>query len=415
VRVLFLHDAFPAQFGHVALEMTRRHGWECHFAVESISNCPTPSPEMLERLDVRSYPLSAEYRKRGATPWPQIYGKFLELCEAAYESIRRRPELKPDLVVAHGGRGAPTALLRDIVDCPIINYCEYYFGVSHKDISYRIDLPPAEPAPHFPRCINAPVLISLVDCDSGYSATRWQKSAFPERFQHKIEVHFDGIDDQFYKPGPAPRMIDGKSIPTGTKVVTFVSRGLESIRGFDIFMEVARRIGRERPDVLFVVVGSEETYYGWDKLHTGQPSFKKWVLERGDYDVSRFLFLGHIEPARLAEILRITDLHLYLTAPFVLSWSLLNAMSSGAVVLGSDLPPVREVIEPGVNGLVEPLFDVDRLADTALRVLKDPASFAPLGIEARRTIEASYSLETAMPALKDYFERVASAGPRPRD
>ncbi len=292
MRVLFLHDAFPAQFGHVALELTRRYGWDCHFLVESISNCPTPSPEMLERLDVRSYPLSDEYRKRGATPWPQIYGKFLELCEAAFEAIRRRPELKPDLVVAHGGRGAPTALLRDIVDCPIINYCEYYFGVSHRDISYRVDLPPAEPAPHFPRCINAPVLVSLVDCDSGYSATHWQKSTFPARFQHKIEVHFDGIDDQFYRPGPAPREIAGRSIPRGTRIVTFVSRGLESIRGFDIFMEVARRIARERPDVLFVVVGSEETYYGWDKLHTGQPSFKKWVLERGDYDLSRFVFLG---------------------------------------------------------------------------------------------------------------------------
>lgn len=412
MRVLFLHDAFPAQFGHVALELTRRAGWECHFVVESISNCPTPSPEMLELLDVRSYPLTDEYRKRGAVPWPQIYGKFLELCEAAFEAIRRRPELKPDLVVAHGGRGAPTALIRDVVDCPVINYCEYYFGQSHRDISYRIDLPPAEPAPHFPRCINAPVLISLVDCDSGYSATRWQRSTFPERFQHKIEVHFDGIDDRAYLPGPAPREILGRSLPRGTKVVTFVSRGLESIRGFDLFMEVARRIARERSDVLFVVVGSEETYYGWDKLHTGQPSFKKWVIERGDYDLSRFLFLGHIEPHQLAEVFRATDLHLYLTAPFVLSWSLLNAMSSGAVVLGSDVPPVREVIEPGVNGLIEPLFDVDRLADAALKVLADPAAYAPLGIEARRTIEERYSLEVSIPALQDYFERVASAGPR---
>ena len=287
MRVLFLHDAFPAQFGHVALELTRRAGWECHFVVESISNCPTPSPEMLERLDVRSYPLSDEYRKRGATPWPQIYGRFLELCEAAFEAIRRRPELKPDLVVAHGGRGAPTALIRDVVDCPIINYCEFYFAVSHRDISYRVDLPPAEPAPHFPRCINAPVLVSLVDCDSGYSATHWQRSTFPARFQHKIEVHFDGIDDQLYRPGPAAREVAGRSIPRGTRVVTFVSRGLESIRGFDLFMEVARRIGLERADVLFVVVGGEETYYGWDKLHTGQASFKKWVLERGAITTSR--------------------------------------------------------------------------------------------------------------------------------
>ena len=412
MRVLFLHDAFPAQFGHVALELTRRHGWDCHFVVDAISTCPAPSKEMVDGLDVRSYPLSTEYRKRGATPWPQIYGKFLELCEAAFEAVRVRPELKPDIVVAHGGRGAPTAFLRDVLDCPIINYCEYYFAHGHRDISYRVDLPPAEPAPHFPRCINAPVLVGLVDCDSGYSATHWQRSSFPERFRHKIEVHFDGIDDQLYRPGPAPREVEGRSIPPGTRVVTFVARGLESIRGFDIFMEVARRIALERPDVLFVVVGGEETYYGWDTLHTGQLSFKKWVIERGDYDLSRFLFLGQVEPARLAEILKVTDLHLYLTAPFVLSWSLLDAMASGAVILASDVPPVREVIEPGVNGLVEPLFDVDRLAGTAIKVLDDPAAFAPLARAARETIEARYSVEVAIPALKNYFERVASAGPR---
>ncbi len=135
--------------------------------------------------------------------------------------------------------------------------------------------------------------------------------------------------------------------------MTFVSRGLESIRGFDLFMKVADRIARERSDVLFVVVGGEEIHYGWDKLHTGSPSFKQWVLSRGQYDLSRFVFLGRVLPEQLADILRISDLHIYLTAPFVLSWSLLNAMASGCVVLGSDVPPVREVIRPGENGLVE--------------------------------------------------------------
>jgi glycosyltransferase involved in cell wall biosynthesis len=414
VRVLFLHDAFPAQFGHVALELTRRYGWECHFLVESVSNCPAPSPEMLQALHVRSYPLSDEYRKRPPTPWPQIYGRYLELCEAAFEGIRRSPGLRPDLVVAHGGRGAPTPLIRDVVDCPIINYCEYYFAFGHRDISYRVDLPPAEPAPHFPRCINAPVLVALADCDSGYSATAWQRSTFPARFQPKIEVHFDGIDDQLYRPGVAPGQILGRAVPEGTRVVTFVSRGLESVRGFDLFMEVARRIALERPDVLFVVVGNEETYYGWDKLHVGQSSFKKWVIERGQFDLSRFVFLGQVEPDRLAEVLRMSDLHLYLTAPFVLSWSLLDAMATGLVVLASDVPPVREVIEPGVNGLVEPLFDADRMTGTALRVLDDPSTYAPLGKAARATIEARYSVDVAIPPLKDYFERVASAGTRGR-
>jgi glycosyltransferase involved in cell wall biosynthesis len=408
VNVLFIHDAFPAQFGRLGQELATGHGWRCQFLVQSLSSCPTPTKEMLQAVELHQMPMTAEHRTGDGIPWPQIYGQFLEQCRSVFDVLRARPGIRPDLVVAHGGRGAPTLFLRDLLDCPIINYCEYYFATSHRDISYRIDLPPAEPAPFFPRCINAPTLSVLVDCDAGYSATEWQRSSFPERFRSKIEVHFDGIETELYRPGPAPRRVGERAIPAGTRVVTFVSRGLESIRGFDLFMKVADRIGRARPDVLFVVVGGEEIHYGWDKLHTGVPSFKQWVLSRGDYDLSRFVFLGRVLPAQLADILRLSDLHIYLTAPFVLSWSLLNAMSSGCVVLGSDVPPVREVLRPGENGLIGPLFDVEFLTESALRVLDDPAEFAPMGKAARRTIEESYSLEVSIPPIRDFFERVAS-------
>ncbi len=410
MNVLFIHDAFPAQFGRLGQELATRHGWKCQFLVQSLSSCPTPTQEMLRAVELHQMPMTAEHKTGEGIPWPQIYGQFLEQCRSVFDVIRAKSQLRPDLVVAHGGRGAPTLFLRDVLDGPIINYCEYYFAISHRDISYRIDLPPAEPAPFFPRCINAPTLAVLADCDAGYSATEWQRASFPERFHPKIEVHFDGIETELYRPGPAPRQVGDRSIPEGTRVVTFVSRGLESIRGFDVFMKVADRIARARRDVLFVVVGGEEIHYGWDKLHTGAPSFKQWVLARGDYDLSRFVFLGRVLPEQLADILRISDLHIYLTAPFVLSWSLLNAMASGCVVLGSDVPPVREVLRPGENGLIAPLFDVEQLTDTALAVLDDPAAFAPLGRAARRTIEESYGLETCIPPLKDFFERVAARG-----
>ena len=245
MHVLFLHDAFPAQFGRLGLELKKRYGWRCSFLVQSLSSCPTPTPEMLRELELQQLPLTAEHRSKEGIPWPQIYGVYLEQCESVYHALRARPELEPDLVVAHGGRGAPTLFLKDLLACPIVNYCEYYFANSHRDISYRIDLPPAEPAPFFPRCINAPTLAALVDCDAGYSATSWQKQSFPARFQSKIEVYFDGIDTELYHPGAAPRQIGELTVPEGTKVVTFVSRGLESIRGFDLFMEVADRICRE--------------------------------------------------------------------------------------------------------------------------------------------------------------------------
>jgi glycosyltransferase involved in cell wall biosynthesis len=408
VNLLFIHDAFPAQFGRLGLELKRRRGWRCSFLVQSLSSCPTPTSEMLQSLELHQMPLAAEHRSHEGIPWPQIYAHYLEQCQMVYDTIRAKPQLRPDLVVAHGGRGAPALFLRDVVNCPIVNYCEYYFATSHRDISYRIDLPPAEPALFFPRCINASTLASLVDCDAGYSPTHWQKQSFPERFHSKIEVHFDGIDTALYQPGEAPRQIGTTVVPPGTRVVTFVSRGLESIRGFDLFMKVAHRVSQARPDVLFVVVGGEEIHYGWDKLHTGSASFKQWVLRQERYDLSRFLFPGRVLPEQLAAILRASDLHIYLSAPFVLSWSMLNAMASGCVVLASDTLPVREVIEPGQNGLVEPLFDIERLIGTALRVLDDPAEFAPLGRAAQATIEESYSLDVCVPPLEDFFERVAA-------
>jgi glycosyltransferase involved in cell wall biosynthesis len=195
-------------------------------------------------------------------------------------------------------------------------------------------------------------------------------------------------------------------------VVTFASRGLESIRGFDLFMKVARRICEARSDVIFVIAGGEDIHYGWDKLHTGAPSFKEWVLSGQAVDPDRFIFSGRILPEQLASIMRMSDLHVYLTAPFVLSWSLLDAMASGCVVLASDVPPVREVIEPGQNGLIEPLFDIDRLTETALRVLDDPAAFAPLGRAARETIIQNYHLDRCVPPLGDFFERVAAGKSR---
>ncbi len=410
MNVLFIHDAFPAQFGRLALELVRRKGWDCRFMVQSLSSCPTPTPEMLRELEIRQVPLAAEHRTSDGIPWPQIHGHFLEHCRTIMEAVRSTSPPLPDLVVAHGGRGAPTLFLREVLDCPIVVYCEYYFATHRRDISYRIDLPPAEPAQFFPRCINAPTLSALVDCDAGYSATAWQRDTFPARFRHKIKVYFDGIDTDLYVSGRSSRRIGDVTIPPGARVVTFASRGLESIRGFDLFMKAAQRIAAARSDVVFAVAGGEEIHYGWDKLHTGAPSFKQWVLGQDSYDLSRFFFLGRILPEQLADVFRMSDLHIYLTAPFVLSWSMLSAMASGCVVLASDVGPVREVIEPGVNGLVEPLFDVDRLVATALRVLDDPAAHAPLAAAARRTVLERYSVETCIPPLGDFLERVAGRG-----
>lgn len=408
MHVLFLHQSFPGQFGRLALSLKRRHGWRCSFLVEGPGSCPSPTAEELAEL-----PLHRVRRmERRVTPWNETYARSLEQGVAYYEALRQLPELRPDLVVSHQTL-APTLFLRDLVRCPIVQYCEYYYAPSGSDVSYRIDLPPAPPAAFYPRVVNAPILAELTVCDGGYAPTHYQRQCFPERWRPRIEVHFDGVDAELYRPatiGPdeARALLGGRSLPDGTRVVTYVARGLESMRGFDLFLRVAGELCRRRADVLFVVAGGEMSYYGWDRLRVGRDSFKEWALSQGDYDPSRFVFLGQIEPARLARVLCLSDLHVYLTVPFVPSWSLFDALACGRVVLASDVPPVREVIEPGANGLVENLFDVEALTAAALRVLADPAEYRPLGLAGRRLIERRYSEEVCHPELKDYFERMAT-------
>lgn len=177
------------------------------------------------------------------------------------------------------------------------------------------------------------------------------------------------------------------------KIVTYVSRGFESIRGFDIFMKTAKRLAEQRSDVVFVVVGQDRICYGGDQKTIGGESFLRWVLSQDSYDLSRFIFPGLLPPQQLAQLFSISDLHIYLTVPFVLSWSLMNALACGATVLASDTAPVQEMITQGENGLLVDFFDVDAFVDQASRVLDEPREFKRLGQAAQRLIRERYSLD----------------------
>jgi glycosyltransferase involved in cell wall biosynthesis len=403
MHVLFIHRAFPAQFGRLGLELSRRHGWKCSFLIEHLSRCPTPSPEMLAELTLYSLPRAAD---AGPPPWPQRYGEALQRGERLAEAVRAQADLRPDLVVGHGGL-VPTLLLRDVLDCPIVDFCEYYFAPSRRDLTYRIDLPPAEPAPFFPRCINAATLVNMLACDAAFAPTEWQRRSFPRRFWDRIEVLPDGVDTDLYCPGEPPATLGGVSIPPEMRVVTFAARGLESVRGFDLFARVAAGILKRRQDVLFVAAGEDEAYYGWDKSAV-PGSFRDAALERAGVDRSRFLFLGQVEPPRLAEMFRRSNLHLYCSVPFVASWSLLDALACGCVVLGPDDDAVREFIEPGRTGLLAPLFDADAWVETALRVLADPAAYRSPAAAASQAVVARHSLEGVVPRVRAFLERVRS-------
>jgi glycosyltransferase involved in cell wall biosynthesis len=184
---------------------------------------------------------------------------------------------------------------------------------------------------------------------------------------------------------------------------------MESMRGFDVFMKMAKRLGDRRRDVLFVVVGEDRVCYGGDLDFTGTKTFKEWVLARDDYDLSRFIFTGLLPTPTLAQLFSLSDLHIYLTVPFVLSWSLMDALACGTTVLASNTPPVREMIEDGKNGLLADFFDVEGMAAIGDRILDAPREYKPLGQAGVDLIRERYSLEVCLPRMLALYEDAVCA------
>jgi glycosyltransferase involved in cell wall biosynthesis len=256
------------------------------------------------------------------------------------------------------------------------------------------------------------ILLDLEYCAAGYSPTRYQHALMPAAYQPKLRVIHDGIDTEVWRRHDMPdRRLGNLVLADGERLVTYVSRGLEMMRGFDVFMRMAKRVCEADPKVRFVVVGEDRVAYGGDLRHTGGQSFKQHVLAQDDYDLDRIHFVGQVQPPQLARLLNLSDLHVYLTVPFVLSWSCLDAMACGCTVLGSDTAPVREVISDGDNGLLCDFFDDEAMAERALEVLADPAAHRErLGAAAERTVAERYALDVTFPQMASFYEEVAAGG-----
>ncbi|MEA2708346.1 MAG: hypothetical protein QOF78_947 [Phycisphaerales bacterium] len=415
MHVLYVHQNFPAQFGHIARHLVDKLGWQCSFVSQ------TPGG-MVSGINKIEYKIGG-----GATKQNHFCSRTFENtvwhCDAVYRAMKARPDVKPDLIVGHSGFGS-TLFLRELYPTtPIINFFEYYY-IPHdpdSDMDFRKDLawPTSELKYLRSRCRNAMILLDLQTCNAAYTPTEFQKSRFPAEYQNKLETVFDGVDRSIYhgyEESLRPpvdqrgvRRIGGVDVPPDKRVVTYVSRGFESMRGFDVFMKTAKKIYQQFPDVVFLVVGSDKVAYGGDEEFIApHKTFKEWTLAQDQYDLSKFHFLGKIPPTDLGKLLAASDLHIYLTVPFVLSWSMMDAMSCGAVVLGSDTAPVREMIRDGENGLIADFFNTDALAVKAIDALRDPAAARAMGRAAEQMIAERYSLDAVLPRMLRLYERTAA-------
>lgn len=394
MNVLFVHQNFPAQLGMLAMHLRRVRGFDCRFA------CKTGG-------EGSAIPI-IRYKDEGpVSAQVHFLARNFESCARAAMGVYRAVRdsgFRPDLVIGHSGFGS-TVLLKELFQCPVINLFEFYYQPHSDERAYRKEFPMEADYQRRLRVLNAAILSDLDAADAGYTPTHFQRNQFPHAYLPKIRMLFDGVDDALFRPmADGGRKIAGHELPTDRKIVTYVARGFESTRGYDIFIRAAKRIYEQYPEVLFVVVGSDRVCYGGDLRYIKQKTFKEHVEAVERPDPSKFLFTGLIATTELARLLAISDAHMYFTVPFVLSWSLFNALSSGCRVVSSATPPVREVIEHGYNGFLADFYDVEGHAENVLRVLRDAEGTRVVGVRARETIQARYSCARVIPQ----FERMIS-------
>jgi glycosyltransferase involved in cell wall biosynthesis len=272
------------------------------------------------------------------------------------------------------------------------------------------DMPPDTPPDyfHWRRTAHAYDLLELESASAAWTPTAWQRDLFPAEYHDAFLVLHDGVSVPEARPVAGPRVVAGRTVPDGVRVVTFVARCLDQLRGFDRFVSLANRLLAQRRDLLFAVVGDPMVRRSLDVRYHNQ-DYRQAVLSRQPLlDESRYWFLGTMPPATVAELLAISDLHIYPSRSYPVARSLLEAMAAGRVVLAWDAEPVREILTHGRSGLL--VSDEDGAAREALRVLDDPAALRPLGEAAAAVVRERYDRDVTLPRLAAWLGRLAGGG-----
>lgn len=385
---LFIHQNFPGQFVHVAGELVRQGHTVVALGIKGrglpgvrfIRYQPQPPARMSEVDAARDFETKIV---RGLA------------CAQAMEQLKAGG-FRPDTVVAHPGWGE-SLFCKDVwPSARLLMFGEFFYSSQGAD--YNFD-------PEFARdslgdrarlrLKNTVHLHALQASDAGYTPTQWQLGQLPQVYRDKFQVIFDGIDTRQVAPSTEAFVQlkrDNVRLSAGDEVITFVNRNLEPYRGFHVFMRALPEILRQRPNARCLIIGGDDVSYG-AKPRQGGTWREVMLAEVGaQLPMERVHFLGNLAYPDYLRVIQVSACHVYLTYPFVLSWSCLEAMSAGRIVVASATEPVREVIEHGVNGLLFDFFDTAALSAQVIDVLARPQHFNALGQRARQDVVERYDL-----------------------
>lgn len=411
MKVLFIHQNFPAQFKHLSPALAARAGWEV-----ATLTLRKELPDKWQGVKVFRYSV-----ERGSTkdihPWVASLETQTLRGEAVLRAALalRAQGWTPDVIVAHPGWGE-ALFLKDVWPQARLGlYCEFFYQVEGADVGFDAEFSSGTglDASRL-RMKNAGAMLQLSQADAGISPTHWQAAGFPESYRSKISVIHDGIDTTALRPNPMATVTlsSGLVLSRDDEVVTFLNRQLEPYRGFHVFMRALPALLKQRPKAHVVVVGGDGVSYG-AKLPEGQTWRKKMMdeiaHELNPSDLARLHFVGNLPYSSYISLMQVSKLHVYLTYPLVLSWSLLEAMSMGCAILASATAPVQEVIEDNVNGCLIDFFDHQGLALKAAEMLSNDELRQRLGTQAREDVCKRYDLnQVCLPKMLAWVDALAT-------
>ena len=399
MRLLVLHQNFPGQFGRLVRAWSQRPGWD----VRAIGRDTAPGLagfNGLNRYKLARAPHAQQHPYLRTMESAVLHGQ--QVARALFEM--KKKGFTPDAVLAHPGWGESLYVKDVFPDARLVHFCEWYYNADGADLGFDPEFPISFDDRARVRTWNALHALNLTHCDAAVTPTHWQKSRHPEIFQPKITVQHEGIDTEGLHADANATVTtpSGTTLKAGDPVVTYVARNLEPYRGFHIFMRALEKLQQEHKTVHALIVGGDEVSYG--KRPKDAKHWREKMLREVKLDPMRTHFLGRIPRAQYINVLQVSAAHVYLTYPFVLSWSLLEAMACGASVIASDTAPVREVITDGVNGVLVPFFDVPAIADRVSYALVHPTVAAPTRQLARQAA-ASYPF---LEGQRGYLQLVAN-------